>query len=721
MKRFCLLFLIQSFLLGVWAQVPSGYYDATEGYCGASLKTAFYKIINEHTALSYDALWTAFETTDRRDDGKVWDIYSDMTNYTFGVDQAGGYKKEGDVYNREHSFPKSWFNDARPMYTDLFHLYPSDGYVNGRRSNYPFGETSNPSYTSHGGFSKLGPSSLSGYSGIVFEPADEYKGDLARSYFYMATCYENLIAGWNSPMLAHNAYPAYTAWAIDMLLRWAEDDPVSQKEIDRNNAVYALQHNRNPFIDFPGLEEYIWGDKMAVVFDPDNYGNEGGETSVEAPVFTPSEGAVYKGTIVTVSTVTPDARIVYTLNNGNEISAVSPVTLTVNENTSITAYAELNGVKSRNVTATYTVIDEGGEIPAVTGTWCFEKVTSVAGLQPGSQYLIVCEDKGRAMSSARDDIRTYADVKLAENTIQTEVNASGLPYTLVLGGTEGNYTFYDAVEGAYLSLNSNGNKLYTSAESGSENAQWNIVINSDGTVGLYNKAYPKRSIQYNASAPRFACYESKQQPVTLYRLQSVTLTMNDYGYITYYGNEAFVLPSALKAGIVPAVHAEGQYAEIRWIYPGGSIVPAQTGVIINGASGTYVCSIVSDDDMTAPADNLLKGSVVDAETTGIDCLFYKLVADDSQAAGFYWGADDGTAFVSKAHKAYLAVPHAMATNIRYFNLEQSTDIHDQTVEPLRVDVYSLSGVRLRKDVPADHALDGMPSGIYIVNGQKVAK
>ena len=720
MKRFCLLFLIQSFLLGVWAQVPSGYYDATEGYCGASLKTAFYKIINEHTALSYDALWTAFETTDRRDDGKVWDIYSDMTNYTFGVDQAGGYKKEGDVYNREHSFPKSWFNDARPMYTDLFHLYPSDGYVNGRRSNYPFGETSNPSYTSHGGFSKLGPSSLSGYSGIVFEPADEYKGDLARSYFYMATCYENLIAGWNSPMLAHNAYPAYTAWAIDMLLRWAEEDPVSQKEIDRNNAVYALQHNRNPFIDFPGLEEYIWGDKMTVVFDPDNYGNEGGETSVEAPVFTPSEGAVYKGTIVTVATVTPDARIVYTLNNGNEISAVSPVTLTVNENTSITAYAELNGVKSRNVTATYTVIDEGGEIPAVTGTWIFEKVTSAAGLQQGAQYLIVCEDKGRAMSSAKDDIRTYADVEPVGNVIQTEVNVSGQPYTLVLGGTEGNYTLYDAVEGAYLALNSNGNKLHSSVESGTENTEWKIVVNSDGTVELYSKAYPARSIQYNASAPRFACYESKQQAVTLYRLQSVTLTMNDYGYITYYGNEAFVLPSALKAGVVSAVHEVGQYADISWIYSGGSVIPAQTGVIINGASGVYTCKVTSDESVV-PSNNLLKGSIVDSETVGADCLFYQLSVDDNQNVGFYWGADDGAAFINKANRAYLAVSREIAADIRYFHLGQPTGLQNQTVEPLRADVYSLSGVRLRKNVQTGHALDGLPSGIYIVNGKKVAK
>ena len=372
------------------------------------------------------------------------------------------------------------------------------------------------------------------------------------------------------------------------------------------------------------------------------------------------------------------------------------------------------------MTATYTVIDEGGEIPAVTGTWIFEKVTSAAGLQQGAQYLIVCEDKGRAMSSAKDDIRTYADVEPVGNVIQTEVNVSGQPYTLVLGGTEGNYTLYDAVEGAYLALNSNGNKLHSSVESGTENTQWKIVVNSDGTVGLYSKAYPARSIQYNASAPRFACYESKQQAVTLYRLQSVTLTMNDYGYITYYGNEAFVLPSALKAGVVSAVHEVGQYADISWIYSGGSVIPAQTGVIINGASGVYTCKVTSDESVV-PSNNLLKGSIVDSETVGADCLFYQLSVDDNQNVGFYWGADDGAAFINKANRAYLAVSREIAADIRYFHLGQPTGVQNQTVEPLRADVYSLSGVRLRKNVLTGHALDGLPSGIYIVNGKKVAK
>lgn len=261
-------------VLNVLAQGPNNsgtYYQDADGKKGSALKTAMAGIINKHTQLSYNGLWEAFKTTDKRSDGKVWDMYSGTTNFTFGTDQAGNYKKEGDVYNREHSLPKSWFDDAKPMYTDLMHLVPTDGYVNGRRSNYPFGETNNPTYSSNGGFSKLGSSSVSGYSGTVFEPNDEYKGDFARIYFYMVTCYESNVSTWKSDMLAGNKYPAFSQWALDMLLRWAAEDPVSPKEVNRNNAVYKLQGNRNPFVDYPGLEQYVWGSKTGKAFSYDNY------------------------------------------------------------------------------------------------------------------------------------------------------------------------------------------------------------------------------------------------------------------------------------------------------------------------------------------------------------------------------------------------------------------------------------------------------------------
>ena len=246
----------------LYAQIPAGYYDAADNKGGNALRVSLYSIVKNHTSLSYSALWNAFYTTDvRPDNGKVWDIYSDNPDgitayyFNFGSDQCGNYSGEGDCYNREHSVPKSWFNDATPMYTDLFHLYPTDGWVNNKRGNLPLGEVNNPSWTSTNG-SKVGPCVTNGYSGTVFEPNDAYKGDLARTYFYMTVCYMDKNLGYEQSMFTGGSLKP---WAQQMLLSWHALDPVSQKEIDRNNAIYGIQANRNPFIDFPELVNMIFG------------------------------------------------------------------------------------------------------------------------------------------------------------------------------------------------------------------------------------------------------------------------------------------------------------------------------------------------------------------------------------------------------------------------------------------------------------------------------
>lgn len=159
LKGWGLMLLLSFLTLSLFAQGPNDsgtYYQAADGLKGQALKTAMFNIIKSHKVLSYDDLWPAFKTTDKRSDGKVWDMYSNATNFTFGTDKAGNYKKEGDVYNREHSFPKSWFKEDKPMYTDLVHLVPTDAKVNGERSNYPFGETEGEKYKSKNDFSKLG-------------------------------------------------------------------------------------------------------------------------------------------------------------------------------------------------------------------------------------------------------------------------------------------------------------------------------------------------------------------------------------------------------------------------------------------------------------------------------------------------------------------------------------------------------------------------------------
>ena len=248
------------------AAEPNNYYKSAYGMHDEQLMAALRNIIYEHKQLSYNALWDAFKTTDTDAQGYIIDMYS---NCQYRPDEHGGNAQNvGDGFNREHSFPKSWFDDGYPMYTDLFHLYPTDIKVNNQRSNYPFGECANGTYLTYKqwrGTGKLGKSTFSGYLGTVFEPDDEYKGDFARTYFYMVTCYKNELPRWpGSAQLDYstNRYKAFSTWSINLLVKWARLDPVSEKETKRNDAVFGIQGNRNPFIDHPELFEYIWGDKQ---------------------------------------------------------------------------------------------------------------------------------------------------------------------------------------------------------------------------------------------------------------------------------------------------------------------------------------------------------------------------------------------------------------------------------------------------------------------------
>jgi len=254
----------------------STYYASAADLTGLELKTALYNIIKDHTTKTYSNLWDFMSTNSLdvyyENDGTILDMYSenpsssDTYNYTPVTDQCGNYSGEGSCYNREHSFPKSWFNDEYPMYTDIHHLFATDGYVNGQRSNYPYGVVGTSTFVSDNG-SKVGSASSDlGYSGTVFEPIDEFKGDFARAYFYMATRYEDIISTWEvnsdsaAAVLDSSSDYVFEEWVITMLKTWNENDPVSQKELDRNEAAYEFQGNRNPFIDHPEYVNEIWAD-----------------------------------------------------------------------------------------------------------------------------------------------------------------------------------------------------------------------------------------------------------------------------------------------------------------------------------------------------------------------------------------------------------------------------------------------------------------------------
>ncbi len=253
-----------------FAQIPTGYYNGTEGLTGAALKTKLSQIITTgHQDHGYAGLWTAYQTTDRdyyyENNGSILDIYSenpissDPYNFRITADQCGNYSEEGDCYNREHIVPQSLFNEGAPMKHDVNFIRATDGKVNGVRNNYPFGKVGTASSTSLNG-SKLGNSVSAGYSGIVFEPIDEFKGDVARMIFYFVTRYQSQLASFGSgDMLGSNPFPGLVTWELNQLLAWNELDPVSPAEIGRNNASYTYQGNRNPYIDNPNFVNLVWG------------------------------------------------------------------------------------------------------------------------------------------------------------------------------------------------------------------------------------------------------------------------------------------------------------------------------------------------------------------------------------------------------------------------------------------------------------------------------
>lgn len=269
MRRHLYFLLLNLITISVLAQAPAGYYS-TATSTGAALKTQLKLIITDgHQDHGYGGLWTGYQTTDRdyyyENDGTILDIYSerpttaDPYNFTYSTNQCGNYSNEGDCYNREHIVPQSLFNEGSPMKNDIHFIRATDGKVNGMRSNYPFGKVGTATFTSLNG-SKLGNSVSPNYSGTVFEPIDEFKGDVARMIFYFVTRYETQLSTFNSGnMLGNSAYPGLQTWELDQLIAWHNADPVSAAEIGRNNASYAYQGNRNPYIDNPDYVNLVWG------------------------------------------------------------------------------------------------------------------------------------------------------------------------------------------------------------------------------------------------------------------------------------------------------------------------------------------------------------------------------------------------------------------------------------------------------------------------------
>ena len=314
-------------------------------------------------------------------------MYSNVL-WTPGQKQCGNYSNVGSCYNREHSVPKSWFNEKKPAYYDLGHIIPTDGYVNNQRGNNPIGECEGGTRLKNGSYvatGRSGSSTFSGYTsiGTVFEPDDQYKGDFARMYMYMAVRYKkgnkDDVSISSEMYNTTDANYGFTAYSVALLMKWHRMDPVSRKEIDRNNGMQSEQGNRNPFVDYPILAEYLWGTKTNETFSfdvatgsfEDDFipGVSDGSNTNAARLTSPS------GTIDCGATNTTDA--VYkqitiqgeNLENGNLTLAISGT------NASFFKLATATVTKAQaeagySVTLTYAPTSDGNHTATLTITGC---------------------------------------------------------------------------------------------------------------------------------------------------------------------------------------------------------------------------------------------------------------------------------------------------------------------------------------------------------------
>ena len=492
MKKHLLLILPTLVGIAAKAQIPTGYYNNADGKTGTELRQALHDIIDEHTTISYNQLWTAFWTTDNKGNNVVWDMYSDGANYSYSYysktgDQCGNYDSEGDCYNREHSWPKSWFDGKESSVPgrDLHHIFPTDGYVNAQRSNYPFGEVNNPTWTSQNG-SKLGPCSTSGYSGTAFEPIDEYKGDFARAYFYMSTRYYGEDSGWSSSGMTDKS--EILPWALTMLLNWSDNDPVSQKEIDRNEAVYGIQGNRNPFIDHPEYAHLIW--------EPGWSGTSYAITCT----------AVYHGTINAPETAVAGTLVSLTATPAQGYMLDSwTVYKTDDQSTTV----EVSGNGTFTMPA-FNVTVSASFVAKEDFTAHYYLVTSTDQLEAGRTYLIVNTTAGKALSTTQNsNNRNAADVTIGSNNVIESIGNTVCELTL--GGSTGAWTFYDGTNNGYLYAASSSNNHLKTQTTNDANGQWSIAITQDGTATIVSQGSNTiNNLRYNpnGNSPIFSCYAS---------------------------------------------------------------------------------------------------------------------------------------------------------------------------------------------------------------------
>ena len=470
MKKITLLIGLCCFFAG-FSQAPSGYYSTATG-TGFTLKTQLYNKIKGHTDKGYAGLWTTYATSDRdhqnENDNTIFDLYSenqtgaDPYTFIYSTGQCGTYAVEGDCYNREHMIPQSVFNSAAPMVSDAHFIPPTDGKVNGLRSDFPHGMVAVASTTTQNGC-KLGTSAVSGFTGTVFEPVNAFKGDIARMYFYFATRYENTVAGYSYAMFNGTSNQVFTTSFLNMLLTWHANDPVSAREIERNNAIYARQGNRNPFIDNPSYVNAIWGAAPG-----------GGSTDTTAPSIPLNLSSNAKTTTsvsLTWSVSSDNIGVTgYEVYNGASLVATTTATsYNVTGLTASTAYSF--SIKAKDAAG-----NKSANSAALSVTTNATSTTSVKTELYLSEY-VEGSSNNKALEIKNE---TSASVSLSNYSIKKQTNGTGAWSTgLILSGTL-------AVNGKFVIVNNGmASTCYSITTANVSTAAGEMTFNGNDAIGLF--------------------------------------------------------------------------------------------------------------------------------------------------------------------------------------------------------------------------------------------
>lgn len=456
------------------------YASSLNGLKKEQLKAALHKLMDKKNVLPYGGggkgTWWGFWYTDRNPQtNECYNRYSD-TKFFFESTNTG--RAIGGM-NIEHSFPKSWWgghkNDA---WCDLYNLYPSDSKANSSKSNFVMGVVVNVKEEAGAGYDKVGTGSADGKLVNMWEPGDRFKGEFSRSYMYMATTYQNLsFTSEGAKQLQTGAYPTLKKWSSDLFRQWSKNDRVDEMEIKRNEAVYKIQNNRNLFIDYPNLAEYVWGDSMDVEFNP------------YRSITTASDDARYTGMIAPEDPVTPDNPVVTPQGGTFVKTTTAPVAgkryvLVANTGSNFVIASTLKG-KNYGYLPTNSTVDNSGKVNGVNDQ-------SVITLEQGTTGFYIKDANGKYFGQ-EDKYKTVQFVtkdKAVEWTLEPKTDG-----TFTITSSTGHVLQYDTKYksfGAYKPVSANGiyPMLYVEDTTAGIGTVWTVTTTDEAVYNLQGVRMP---------------------------------------------------------------------------------------------------------------------------------------------------------------------------------------------------------------------------------------